>query len=186
MRSSLRIPIVISSIKRALLLGIHNLLTFSHSPPFRSLRSTMLRLIGLKVFKNCDTSSHLYLLNGSNITIGEGVRIGCFARLYDFEEITIGDNALVSHQVTIISGSHINNASRDYLPAPVEIGSDVWIGINVTIVGPVKIGRGAVIGAGALVIRDVPDFATVGGVPAKQIKVSSPQDLSDVGLDIDC
>jgi acetyltransferase-like isoleucine patch superfamily enzyme len=152
---------------------MHNKLAFSHSAPFNYLRNGILRLIGIKIMSQCDTSGFLYVLNGSNICLGNNVRIGCFARLYDFEDISIGDNALISHQVTIISGTHANNASRDYIPAPVEISSNVWIGINVTIVGPVKIGCNSVIGAGALVIRDVPDYAIVGGVPAKQLKERS-------------
>lgn len=53
---------------------------------------------------------------------------------------------------------------------PIEIGNDVWIGDNVTIKNGVKIGDGAVIGACALVTKDIPPYAIVGGVPAKIIK----------------
>lgn len=52
----------------------------------------------------------------------------------------------------------------------VEIGSDCWIGRNVTLLGGVRIGDGAVILAGAIVTKDVPPYAIVGGVPAKLIK----------------
>lgn len=50
------------------------------------------------------------------------------------------------------------------------IGNDVWIGMRSIIMPGVKIGDGAVIGAGAIVTKDVPAFAVVGGVPAKVIK----------------
>ena len=50
------------------------------------------------------------------------------------------------------------------------IGNDVWIGVNATIMGGVKIGDGAVVGACSLVTKDVPPYAVVGGVPAKIIK----------------
>lgn len=50
------------------------------------------------------------------------------------------------------------------------IGNDVWIGANVVVIGGVKIGNGAVIAAGAVVVKDVPPFTLVGGVPAKVIK----------------
>ena len=50
------------------------------------------------------------------------------------------------------------------------IGNDVWIGANVVIIGGVKIGNGAVIAAGAVVVKDVPAYSLVGGVPAKIIK----------------
>ena len=54
---------------------------------------------------------------------------------------------------------------------PVHIGHDVWIGIQTTILGGVRIGNGAVIGAGAVVTKDVPDYAIVGGVPARIIRM---------------
>jgi acetyltransferase-like isoleucine patch superfamily enzyme len=52
----------------------------------------------------------------------------------------------------------------------ITIGSDVWIGYGATVIGPVSIGDGAIIGAHALVVRDVPPYAVVGGVPAKILK----------------
>jgi virginiamycin A acetyltransferase len=52
----------------------------------------------------------------------------------------------------------------------ITIGNDVWIGYRATIIGEVTIGDGAIIGAGALVVDDVPPYAVVGGVPAKVIK----------------
>lgn len=52
----------------------------------------------------------------------------------------------------------------------IEIGNDVWIGKRVMVMGGLKIGDGAVIGAGAVVTKDVPPYAVVGGVPARIIK----------------
>ena len=53
---------------------------------------------------------------------------------------------------------------------PVYIGDDVWIGARVIILPGRKIGEGVIIGAGAVVTKDVPDYAVVGGNPAKVIK----------------
>ena len=52
----------------------------------------------------------------------------------------------------------------------IKIGSDVWIGANVTIIGSVTIGHGVVIAAGSVVLKDIPDYAIVAGVPSKIIK----------------
>lgn len=52
----------------------------------------------------------------------------------------------------------------------IEVGSDVYIGYGVLIIGPCKIGNGAVVAAGAVVTKDVPEFAIVGGVPARIIR----------------
>lgn len=57
------------------------------------------------------------------------------------------------------------------------IGNDVWTGRNVTIMAGVKIGNGAIIGAGAVVTKDVPDYAIVAGVPAKIIKYRFSEDI---------
>lgn len=74
--------------------------------------------------------------------------------------------------------THTHNIDRVDIPmgkqgsrvARVIIGDDVWIGMRSIIMPGVKIGNGAVIGAGAVVTKDVPDYAIVGGVPAKIIK----------------
>ena len=54
--------------------------------------------------------------------------------------------------------------------APIEIGNDVWIGARAIILDGVRIGDGAIVGAGAVVTKDVPDYAVVGGVPAKVLR----------------
>lgn len=56
-------------------------------------------------------------------------------------------------------------------PTPIHIGDDVWIGARVIILPGVKIGSHCIIGAGAVVTKDVPDYAVVGGVPAKVLRM---------------
>jgi virginiamycin A acetyltransferase len=63
------------------------------------------------------------------------------------------------------------------LSRPVEMGHDVWVGQQVTFRGGVRIGNGAMVAAGAVVTRDVPPYAIVGGVPARVIRMRLPEDL---------
>ncbi|MDR0292070.1 MAG: CatB-related O-acetyltransferase [Elusimicrobium sp.] len=59
----------------------------------------------------------------------------------------------------------------------IVIGNDVWIGANAVILSGVKIGNGAIVAAGAVVVKDVPDYAVAGGVPAKVIKYRFSEDI---------
>lgn len=64
----------------------------------------------------------------------------------------------------------------------VVVGNDVWIGVRTMVMGGVKIGDGAVIGAGAIVTKDIPPYAVVAGVPAKIIRYRFPQEQVDALL----
>lgn len=72
----------------------------------------------------------------------------------------------------------ISNSSLEKVDPykPVTIGNDVWIGLRVMVLGGVTIGDGAVVGAGAIVTKDVPPYAVVGGVPARIIKYRFPNE----------
>lgn len=75
-----------------------------------------------------------------------------------------GKNVLIEHQVTI---------GAEGRESPL-IGDDVFIGAGAKIIGPVVIGTGARIGANAVVVHDVPDYATVIGIPAKVVRLRPP------------
>lgn len=77
--------------------------------------------------------------------------------------------------------SGIIYADKDYFSESIEcvIGNDVWIGQNALVMGGVKIGDGAIIGAGAVVTKDVEPYSIVGGVPARLIRMRFEQDEID-------
>ena len=86
--------------------------------------------------------------------------------------IDIGDNCLIGHQVVFATLNHdLDPAKRAGMhPAPIKLGRNVWVGAHATILAGVTVGDDAVIAAGAVVTKDVPAGAVVGGVPAKIIK----------------
>ncbi|MGP1909065.1 sugar O-acetyltransferase [Metabacillus sp. JX24] len=116
---------------------------------------------------------------GKNIHVGRNVFINSGCRFQDQGGITIGDGALIGHNVVLATLNHdIDPRKRSTLhPAPITIGTSVWIGANATILPGVTIGDGAIIAAGAVVTKDVPPNVIAGGVPAKMIKkIESDQD----------
>jgi acetyltransferase-like isoleucine patch superfamily enzyme len=89
--------------------------------------------------------------------------------------IYIGNNCLISQQVSIIASNHGVDKNeiiktQKWIARDVIIGNDVWIGCGVQILPGVKIGNGVVIAAGSVVTKDISDYCIVGGVPAKVIK----------------
>lgn len=111
----------------------------------------------------------------TKIKLGDNSGIGIRANISG--PCTIGNNVIMGPDVTIFTKNHnIENIDipikyqGDTEPKPVMIGDDCWIGYRAIILPGVKIGRGVVVAAGAVVTKDVPDFAVVGGVPAKVLK----------------
>lgn len=94
-------------------------------------------------------------------------------------EIKIGECCRVGPNVVMRTASHkydnpaIQILQQGHAISDISIDDDVWIGANAVILGGVHIGSGAVVGAGAVVTKDVPSMAIVGGVPAKVIKFRS-------------
>lgn len=82
----------------------------------------------------------------------------------------LNNNISISHYVKIVTGSHnIQSNSFDGKFKPICIDDYAWIGIGATILQGVKIGKGAVVCAGAIVTKDVLPYEIVAGVPAKKI-----------------
>ncbi len=91
--------------------------------------------------------------------------------------IRVESCAFFGHGVSVLTGTHdievIGPTRKDAIPREgrdIVIGECAWISSNATIIGPCRIGRHAVVAAGAVVTGDVPDYAVVAGVPARQIR----------------
>jgi acetyltransferase-like isoleucine patch superfamily enzyme len=106
----------------------------------------------------------------SGARIGANSRINRNCCLDTRGPLVIGENVSISPEVAILTASH--RADDPEFPVetqPVTIEDHVWIGTRATILPGVRLGRGCVVAAGAVVTRDVPPLAIVGGVPARQI-----------------
>ncbi len=105
-----------------------------------------------------------------NISIGEGTIIGDHVFLDGRAKLTIGKQVDMASQVMIYNSEHdLSDPKMKAIEEPVTIGDYVFIGPRAIILPGVKIGKGAVVAASAVVTKDVPEGAIVGGVPAKLI-----------------
>jgi acetyltransferase-like isoleucine patch superfamily enzyme len=115
--------------------------------------------------------------NPQNIVIGQHCHInhlGCLQASSD-SKITIGNDLRMGPGTMIYSSNHgirLGNLirSQPQTQKDVTIGNDVWLGSNVVVTAGVNIGDGAVIAAGAVVIKDIPPYTIAAGIPAKPIK----------------
>ena len=110
---------------------------------------------------------------GANIELGERVFFNFNCIVLDVCRVRIGDYTLFGPAVQIYTPLHPFNAEqrrRKEFGKPIEIGSDVWVGGGAIILPGVRIGSRAVIGAGSVVTRDVPDGVFAAGNPCRVIR----------------
>jgi len=109
---------------------------------------------------------------GKNITIGKNVFINHACSFLDLGPILIDDGVLIGPRVNLATESHpVEPSQRQSLfVKPIHIMQNAWIGAGATILPGVTVGKNAIVAAGAVVSKDVPDNAIVGGIPAKLIR----------------
>jgi len=114
----------------------------------------------------------IYINCGKNINLGKNVFINFDCTFLSLGGITIEDDVLIGPKVSLITESHpLNPQHRNGIYAkPIHIKKNAWIGADTTILPGVIIGENAVVAAGAVVSKDVPDNTIVAGIPAKIIK----------------
>jgi acetyltransferase-like isoleucine patch superfamily enzyme len=117
------------------------------------------------------------LRNAERVTLGRDVHVGercCLWAGDSSGRITLGDHALLGPEVFITASNYQTGAGRPVMHQPkdeqdVVVGSDVWLGVRVTVLPGVTIGDGAVVAAGAVVTRSLPPGCIAAGVPARPI-----------------
>lgn len=138
--------------------------------PLHSVRKLFYLAFGMKIARGSTIHMFANFFYPPYIEIGEDTIIGNNAFLDGRAPLIIGNHVDIASEVMIYNSEHdINAEDFKAREEAVEIGDYVFVGPRAIILPGVKIGRGAVVAAGAVVTRDVPDFAVVGGVPAKVI-----------------
>jgi len=142
-------------------------------------RKQFLRYTGVQFGKELWIGRGFRLVSNENLVLGEKCAIGAFSRIENNGPITIGDDFLAGSGLTIVSGTH-DVLTLQPIQSSVVIGNRIWCGVNVTILSGVKIGNDVVLGAGSVVINDIPANTVAVGVPAKVIRKLERESMDGV------
>lgn len=160
----------------------------STAPLIGKLAKKIRRFLCSKIFLQCgkklNIENNVYFGNGRDIEVGDYVGFGSNFKTLN-RILKIGNELMMGEDVLFLGGKHKHD--RLDVPmglqggegkTPLEIKDDVWIGARVIVLpGCQKIGNGVIIGAGAVVTKDIPDYAIAGGNPAKIIKFRNENNL---------
>ncbi|MBF8249950.1 MAG: acetyltransferase [Candidatus Levybacteria bacterium] len=147
--------------------------------PCHHYRRFYYRLFGMKIGRGSALHMHARFYNPFNISIGDDSIIGEDAVLDGRDKLTIGNHVDIATGVMIYNCEHdVRSSDFHAISARVAIEDYVFIGPSAIILPGVTIKKGAVVGAGAVVTKDVEEYSIVGGVPAKQIGVRGVKDLN--------
>jgi putative colanic acid biosynthesis acetyltransferase WcaF len=145
---------------------------FRFSPrPLFGWRRLLLRAFGARVGRDAHVypSARIYL--PWMLTLGEQASIGEWALIYNLGPVTIGDRATISHWAHLCAGTHdYRDPALPLLRLPIEIGAQAWVCADAFIGPGRRVGEGAIVGASAVVVSDVPDWQIAAGNPARIIK----------------
>lgn len=150
----------------------------SLGPSFRALGPGAI-LVG--DFFGCDRLCSLNAYQDGTIRIGNHVSLAsnviinaaCHGVIEIGNDVMIGPNTVLRSCDHGFDSTRVPMRSQPHQPGTIRISDDVWLGANVTVVGNVSIAKGAIVGAGSVVTRDVGTFEIVAGVPAKLIRKRS-------------
>ena len=136
----------------------------------RIISQTVRFFTGIEIHPGAKLGKNLFIDHGMGVVIGETSEVG--------------DNVTIYHAVTLggSSPSIDSEKQRDEKRHP-TIGNDVVIGSGAQIIGPIKVGNGSRIAANAVVVKDVPENATMVGIPAKAVKLENKGSFRPYGVD---
>lgn len=147
--------------------------------PCHYFRRFSYRLAGVKIGKGSTIHTGARFYNPENIIIGEDSIIGEGSVLDGRDKLMIGNHVDIASEVMIYNAEHdVKDSNFRAVSAPVVIQDYVFIGPRAIILPGVTLKKGAVVGAGAVVTKDVEEGVIVGGMPAKQIGTRDLKNLN--------
>lgn len=141
-------------------------------PLFTALqRNWLLRKFGAKIGKGGIIYRSVRIFEPWNLEIDDYTVVGPRVRIYNKGHVTIGKEVVISQGAYLCTAGHdIASRVQKLTTKSIVIGDAAWIAMNALVLPGVKVGEGAVIGAGSVVTKDVAPWTVVGGNPAKFIK----------------
>jgi len=134
-------------------------------------RSAILRLFGARVGRGTALRASTWIEMPWQLTLGDRCLFGDNVTLYNLGEISIDDDTVVSQGAHLCAGTHdYTDPAFPLKRATIRIGKHAWIAAEAFVGPDIEIGDGAVVGARAVVTRNVEPWTVVGGNPAKPIK----------------
>ena len=136
----------------------------------RIISQTVRFFTGIEIHPGAKLGKNLFIDHGMGVVIGETSELG--------------DNVTIYHAVTLGGSSpSIDSEKQRHEKRHPTIGHDVVIGSGAQIIGPVKVGNNSRIAANAVVVKDVPENATMVGIPAKAVKLDNKGNFRPYGVD---
>jgi putative colanic acid biosynthesis acetyltransferase WcaF len=138
--------------------------------PLHSWRSSVMRVFGARIGRNCAVYPDVNIWAPWKVVLGDNVTIGPGAELYSVGMITVDDFGIISQSSLLCTATHDPNAPDFCLQiSPIRVGRHSWIAAGAFIGPGVNLGEGAVVGARAVVTRNVASWTVVAGNPAREI-----------------
>ena len=136
----------------------------------RIISQTIRFFTGIEIHPGAKIGKNLFIDHGMGVVIGETSEVG--------------DNVTIYHNVTLGGSSpSIDSERQRHEKRHPTIGNDVVIGSGAQIIGPIKVGNNARIAANAVVVKDVPENATMVGIPARAVKLENKGSFRPYGVD---
>jgi putative colanic acid biosynthesis acetyltransferase WcaF len=148
---------------------VHPLFAFSPRPLW-GWRRWLLRLFGARIGRDARIHPTVLISIPWNLSIGDASAVGDRAILYALGPISIGERTTVSQGAHLCAGTHDwRQSAMPLLKLPITVKDDAWVCADAFIGPTVTIGQGAIIGARAVVMKDVPAFMIMAGNPARKV-----------------